>query len=430
MISYNKIKYSSWNFLVFLFFVLVFGRGSSLVVNFDPRINPIGSLLYVGCLFYMLANYRKECIAVKSILAKIFWGILIVWTVFHVFFLDGGFPVIIYGQFLLHIFAGILIIKTYGENIGVYFEKVMVLLSAISIVCWSIETVGGQEVLLKFPILLENTYGNSDYSILFYTLGNSNIGGHIYEGLCRNSGCAWEPGLFSVMLCISLFFNLSRNRGIKCDRNLLILLVALITTFSTTGYVVAMLLFACYYIFSKKMSFVRKLLYVSVFIWVSIYIYKLPFMSDKIATSSDKENFTIESGVLEWHERTDQTYTVDRFEGLYLDWLNLKHYPVLGYGLQREKSYVYKTISPYVKTSNGLVKPLAQFGLLLGLLFLLLTYKSCRKLSYDYSFEVPWILFMVIVVGSISYMFDSTPIMRAIELYALYNMKTIVCTCK
>jgi hypothetical protein len=149
-------------------------------------------------------------------------------------------------------------------------------------------------------------------------------------------------------------------------------------------------------------------------------------MSDKIETSSSKDNFTTESGVLERHEKIGETYTVDRFEGLYLDWLNLKHSPIFGYGLQREKSYVCKTISSYIITSNGIIKPLAQFGLILGVLFLMLTYNSCKKLGEDNYFDVPWGLFVVLIVGSISYMFDSTPIMRAIELYALYNVKKIV----
>lgn len=420
MIPFNKIKYSSWKFLIFLFFVLIFGRGSSLVANFDPRINPIGTLIYVLCIIYMLKNRKTTQVAINSTFSIVFWGALIIWTLSHVFIIDGGFPIIIYSQFWLHILTGILILKTYSNDFGAYYEKAMVLLSAISIPCWSIETFGGYGILENFPILLDNTLGNSQYSILFYTLGDPNT------SLGRNSGCAWEPGLFSVMICIALLLNISRNKGINFNKSTVILLFALITTFSTTGYTVALIIFACHYIFSEKKSLVRKFFYLCILGIVLTSVYKLPFMAEKIESKSNIENFTTESDALKWYEKEQILFTVDRFEGMYLDFKNFCKNPIVGYGLQREKSYVYKSISPYIITSNGVVKPFAQMGIILGFLFLLLTYKSCIKLNKDYKFDVSWILFLVIIISSVSYMFDSTPIMRAIQLYALYKTKNII----
>ena len=144
-------------------------------------------------------------------------------------------------------------------------------------------------------------------------------------------------------------------------------------------------------------------------------------MSEKIDSRSNFENFSTESGALEWYEKEQRLYTVDRFEGLYLDYKNFCDSPTFGYGLQRELSFVYKNISKYIITSNGLFKQFAQMGLILGILFMMLTYKSCIKLNKIYNFDTYWILFVVIIVSSVSYMFDSTPIMRAIELCALYK---------
>ena len=420
MIEYKKIKYSSWKFLIFLFFVLVFGRGSSLVASFDLRINPAGTLIYVMCIIYMLKNSKNAQVATKSPFSILFWCTLSIWTFLHFFIIDGGYPIIIYGQFWLHILTGILIIKTYSKDIGIYYEKAMILLSAISIPCWAIETFIGYGILEKFPFLLENTLGNSQYSILLYTLGDATT------SLGRNSGCAWEPGLFSIMICIALLFNISRNKGVKLNKSFIILLLALITTFSTTGYTVALIIFACHYIFSKRISLVSKFLYLCFFGIILTSVYKLPFMAEKIESRVNIENFATESDALEWYEKEHILFTVDRFEGMYLDYQNLIHNPVVGYGLQREKSYVYNNISPYIITSNGVVKPFAQMGIILGFLFLLLTYKSCIKLNKDYKFDVSWILFVVIIISSVSYMFDSTPIMRAIQLYALYKTKNII----
>ncbi len=420
MIAYNEIKYFSWKFIVFLFYVLVFGRGSSLVTNFDPRINPVGTLFYIMCIIYLLRNRNITYIADKAIFYRLLWIGLFVWTFLHLFILDGEFPLVIYSQFCLHILTGILIIKTYANDLGIYYEKAMVLFSMISIPCWAIETFVGYGILEKFPLLLENTLGNGQYSILFYTLGD------VKTSLGRNSGCAWEPGLFAVMLCIALLFNIARNKGIRFNKSLIILLFALITTFSTTGYIAALVIFACHYLFSKRITFIRRILYLSIFCTIFICINKLPFMAEKIESRGSVENFVTESDALEWYEKEHLLFTVDRFEGISLDYKNFRSNPIFGYGLQREKSFVYRNISPYIITSNGIVKPFAQMGIILASLFLLLMYKSCFKLNTDYKFDTSWILFVVIIVCSVSYMFDSTPIMRAIQFYALYKAKNVI----
>ena len=309
-----------------MFFVLVFGRGSSLVVNFDPRINPMGAVLYAMCVIYMLTHRKKAQVRRKSLLDILFVGALLTWTFLHLFVLDGSFPFVIYSQFWLHIFAGILIIKTYADDIGVYYEKALVLFSAISIICWGIETLGGYSLLLKFPFLMENNMGNGEYSIIFYTLGSEFS---LFGSICRNSGCAWEPGLFSVMVNIALLFNISRNNGVKLNSSFILLLAALITTFSTTGYTVALIIFACHYIFLSRITLTRKLSYLCLLGTLFMYINQLPFMSEKIDSRSNFENFSTESGALEWYEKEQRLYTVDRFEGLYLDYKNsLKIYDI------------------------------------------------------------------------------------------------------
>ena len=100
--------------------------------------------------------------------------------------------------------------------------------------------------------------------------------------------------------------------------------------------------------------------------------------------------------------------------------MNIKDKPILGYGIRRENSYIYNNISPVIITSNGIMKPFAQFGIILGIIVFVLMYQSTVKLSKDFFFTPSYLLFLVVIFGSVSYMFDSTPIMRALQLYALY----------
>lgn len=427
-IRYNDIKFFSTRFLVFLFFVLVFGRGSSLVANFDPRINLIGFLLYISCMIYLLSKNNICRFNNSGGWGIICGSVFTVWMLCHLFFLDKGFPILRYSLFLLHIVTGILLIKKYHENIVVYFEKAMVFLAYVSLIGWGIESLGGTSLLTKSPILLENSAGNSDYSLILYTLNYVPAGGNeLYGNICRNSGCAWEPGLFSVMLCIAILFNIYQNKKIIFNKRLTILIVALITTFSTTGYIVAIIIFACYYLFSKKISICKRIIYICLITFACINLYNLPFISEKISNNADTESFsTTDVAAVEWYETEGRTFTVGRFEGIMLDYMNVQDKPIMGYGLMRESSYVYKKVSEAIITSNGIIKPIAQLGIILGVLMFILMYKSSVRLSNDFNFTVPWLLFAVILVGSVSYMFDSTPIMRALQLYALYIPAKII----
>lgn len=419
---YNNIKFFSSRFLVFLFFVLVFGRGSSLVVNFDPRINAAGFLLYILCIIYLLGktniNHIKRS---KTAIYAIFWIVLAVWFFAHLFILDKGLPIMPYSFFLLHIYTGILLIKTYHKDIVVYYEKAMVFFAYVSLIGWAIESAGGSSLLLKSPILLENSAGVGEYSLILYTLSvdPARIQA-VYGGIIRNSGCAWEPGLYSVMLCIAILFNIFQNKKNIFNKRLIVLLIALITTFSTTGYVMAIVIFAGYYLSGRKIGTVKRIIYLSIIVVGSIYIYNLPFISEKINDDANTESFSTEEASYVYYEEKGKNYTTGRFEGIVLDYMNFKDKPIMGYGLTREASYIYNKISPVIITSNGIAKPFAMFGIILGVILLAITYKSTAKLSNEYLFAPPYLLFIVIMLGSVSYMFDSTPIMRAIELYALY----------
>lgn len=426
-IRYNDIKFFSTHFLVFLFFVLVFGRGSSLVANFDPRINFVGTILYMLCIVSMLTWKKNNCRNYSPKIAIVFWSILTIWFLGHLFIFDNGFNIMPYSIFMLHMFAGILIIKTYNKSIVVYYEKAMVFLSVISIIGWGIESAGMSSLLLKSPILLENSAGISDYSLILYTLSVDPLRmQEFYGGIFRNSGCAWEPGLFSIMVCIAILFNIYQNKKIVFNKRLIILLIALITTFSTTGYIVAIVIFASYYLFSKKISIGKRIIYIFLIAFACFNLYNLPFISKKISSNADTESFSTVGRKVEWYEKEGRTFTVGRFEGIMLDYMNVQDKPIMGYGLMRESSYVYKNISSTIITSNGIVKPIAQLGIILGVLIFILMYKSTVRLSNEFSFTVPWLLFAVIIVGSVSYMIDSTPIMRALQLYALYVPAKII----
>ena len=86
----------------------------------------------------------------------------------------------------------------------------------------------------------------------------------------RNCGMFWEPGAYQTFLIISLMFEI-RKEQLKVNR-LLVLVIAIITTFSTTGYIaLAILLFFTVYKM-PKLNWKYKILFILLIIG-SVYFF-------------------------------------------------------------------------------------------------------------------------------------------------------------
>lgn len=53
----------------------------------------------------------------------------------------------------------------------------------------------------------------------------------------RNYGIAWEPGAFALLLCIAAFYEMNMSKRISMKR-VIVIIFAIVTTFSTMGYIV------------------------------------------------------------------------------------------------------------------------------------------------------------------------------------------------
>lgn len=134
------------------------------------------------------------------------------------------------------IMASYLDAKSYGKA----FVNCVVLLAAISLPCVAIANFS--ETLAYS--LVSNSYDWSvrfGYSI-FYTWG---INGTINV---RNSGVFWEPGAFAGFLILAMLMLLHSGENHKRARaKMLILVVTLLTTRSTTGYILLVLILVAMY---------------------------------------------------------------------------------------------------------------------------------------------------------------------------------------
>lgn len=101
--------------------------------------------------------------------------------------------------------------------------------------------------------------------------------GQIY----RNSGFMWEPGGFSMILVFALIYHMGVN-NFKWDKISFTFIFAILTTFSTSGYIAIILILIAYNQQLANKSYALYILAIPIVIYLGYYMYNLDFMGSKI----------------------------------------------------------------------------------------------------------------------------------------------------
>ena len=310
-------------------------------------------------------------------------------------------------------------IRVFGSDLFPLYEHIMVVLSAISLVLWSIALMSPVESN-PFRVFPETSFGNN---VLYLFNWMDPLKGQTYGSFIRNAGCSWEPGRFAIMLVAAIQVNLSRC-GIRFRRNksILCLLLALATTVSTTGYSIVLLLYALYSLRRRKLSSVLTFLFVV--LPVSWYVFSFDFMGDKIRDRADFDGLTreqMEGLDYRAQEHGDEYVgSLDRFESMYFEWLNYQNDPLLGYGRDNDNSWFRQDITMNYALSGGLVKILSQYGIFVGVLLYAILFYSSWRISRTCRYSQPLAVAIVLLLSSVSYPVFCIPVYTAFWLYGLF----------
>ena len=101
-------------------------------------------------------------------------------------------------------------------------------------------------IILKFPII-DTRFGTVTIHNLLFSVSLNNS---IYF---RNYGLFWEPGAFQIFLNLALIFEMFFINTPRKSK-IIVYIITIITTFSTTGYIVLTLILISYFIRSKKIK--------------------------------------------------------------------------------------------------------------------------------------------------------------------------------
>ena len=315
--------------------------------------------------------------------------------------------------------------KVFGYKIVPIYENIMVLFCKIAFWLWLIAVLVPASSFF-FRLFPETGYGNS---ILYLFTWMDPAKGQVYSGIIRNAGCSWEPGRFAIMVTLAIFCNLCQN-GIKLknNKNIWWLIIALVTTQSTTGFVSALILYTIFLI--KKFNLKYIIITLIIMVPVVYGIVQLDFMGEKITTKMtgaqdvSQRDQTFAYAATQYEEG-EYVGSIDRFDAMVFEWMNVKNDPILGYSRNVEHSYFRTYISNNFVLANGLVKVFGMYGIFLGIYFFYILYRSSKKIAQDSNAQRILAMFILFCLSAISYQILAIPIFTTFWFYGLFSqMKT------
>ena len=229
------------------------------------------------------------------------------------------------------------------------------------------------------------------------------------NGLYRNCGPFYEPGLFASFVSIALIINLAKEKKLFNLANIIYILTIL-STISTGGYMVLMLIII-YYVFSQDLK-LYKIVLIAILPILLPYIYDLDFVGSKIEANLASSSYKAYS----------------RFGAMAYHWEKIKESPLIGYhgGAMPNtaldsimSSFEGRMISP-----NGITWVFVYYGIPLAIVFYIFLYKSI-----DYLLPIhrrKWetaVIFLVFLLCAFSQTITTMPIFYLIVSLSITHYK-------
>lgn len=294
------------------------------------------------------------------------------------------------------------------EDFPFAFVRAMVLLSSFALAIYGIDQLaiaGGLDFRGLFAPLERLAGASADHRFVL-------VHSFMVDGAHRNAGFFREPGLFAGYLLLAILFLLLRERHFRRRTflaYLAILTIALLSTFSTAGYVTLPFVLAVFAVLGVKprtsgqgmrSSYARTSAVVAIFAiggagaWT--FLTEAEFVSDKIIAQLDLFN------------SQERGFEVTRFGGAYFDMQAIKERPVTGWGVHGQTKYALTPELEELAVSGGVTGWWRSFGAI-GLLALLISYWKC---AYSLTWSRPalatyvTLLFLIIAQPNTFLMFS------------------------
>lgn len=394
----NKIKN--------IYFLLVLlGSAKSVYIFADKYF-----LLYVF-IIGLVVNYKKLAHIPKELFVSIsvWFGYFIINAViiksFHPYFMI---------TYVMYLYIAWLIVSEYNLGLFEKYVQYVYYLSLISLVfyCWELFSYDTLNRFITFLDINQGT-GYNYKSIVLFTIPNE---ADIYRAHTRNCGFAWEPGPFSSFVAIALFYNINSSKFyVDNYKRSIVFVLTILTTQSSTGYLMMIIIIIGYYVFKTK-NVLKRYIVGGVIMIASVYAYQtIPFLQEKIENESQQDI----SEIMRSSEMNKQNLKPGRFASFNLALIDFKNYPIAGIGGYKDlRSGQQEGLE--VNIINGLGRILSVYGVLGSAIFLYLIKKSGCWLSSYYQYSNRYIYPILLLIMGFGFGIIESPMICTLWLFVLF----------
>ncbi len=352
----KKTKLFQLNYLIT--YLAIAYSGIPFFYDGNKLIRFILLLVFAGLFFY----YRRKI--TNNVLYIIIIAIVIMF-IQRIVFSAGDF-------FTFFSFIGITILTPYfaikivGPRFLKYFIDVMYVISLISLIFWLASNFVPGFHAFTFQVagwLMPYTERIIQESLIVYNVESAQI-----YGLYRNPGPFHEPGGFAVFLTPAIIGQILQSGKLFSKPNM-VMIINMLTTFSTAGYIALFLIFLFYFIVNKRFTVPTKAFSSILVIPFIIYLFiNLEFLNNKIESQLSSQTTT-----------SLNTATSGRFLGFRKSLVVLKNHHFYGRGLLAATKPL--DITDEEAAGYGWPFWVSQLGIVFGALYLYFMYKTIRNYS-------------------------------------------------
>lgn len=342
--------------------------------------NPFFSwkLNYLFFLIILLAFFQKKITSLAKRLS--FSWVLLLSSIFIIQQITlGQIGYLACANFIVKFVGAILVASILGGKFKYAYLNVMTFISVFCLVCFLLSLFG-----FHFPDFMPKDATHS--SIVLYTLPAE---ANAYDNfILRNCGMFWEPGAYAgyIIVAFLLFINNFKELLNKQRKKFIVLFVALVSTMSTTGFILLFAVFAIY-LFRPGQKKAIIVLGLIIFIPVVIYLFiTIPFLGEKITSQYEAASML---------DYTDAEHS--RFGTIIFQMPYIRLHPLFGNGLIMKTRFSmhlgYFSEEDLNGFGNGFFNSTASMGIIFMLIYFMATYKN-RTLNRKWELVLMIILLM------------------------------------
>lgn len=416
----NPNNIGSFDYFVVLILIFYIGYATKLVLFTSFREQPL--------IFFIPVLLSGILVLKHSIQFNRNFFLLIFFYMFYFIAITIKYKTF-YPSLLVHypsiFFISYVIIKSFKYELFNIFEFFIYRLSIIGIIMWIIQIVLGGDTLYgllsQIPKIKDFSHVTGDgISIILYSVQPSSFSS-LYNHLPpRNCGFAWEPGAFAVYLCLAIYINLFFSKSNNSQRRrLIVFLIALLSTQSTTGFVILILIGLFYFVNTNLNTIILVLPF---FVVGMVFVFSLPFMTEKILRLVDNvQNVDL---VIEAGYGRETTITPQRFESFFIAIKDFYLNPILGTGGIAGESWTDK-LGVNVTAISGIGTFLADYGLVGFIFFIITTFRTSVLFALNFKYKGKFLFMLIVLSISVSYGLWFFPLITSFWIFGLFQSKNL-----